>query len=123
MSKKKNISMTEIRLRKTRLEDDIDLLEQSFENRYTRTKKRFLGSFKPVEFIKKRPLQMVGAALIVGLAVSITRRKKSKNDNGSASSGSPAFTGILYDEMKRLAARKAASYMTEWIDQRISSDK
>jgi len=115
--------MADIRLRKTRLQDDLDLLEQSFENRFSKAKKSMLGSVQPVEFIKKRPLQMFGAALVVGLALSLTRRKKSKSSDTESSMRSPAFTGILYDEMKRIAARRAASYMSEWIDQKITSDK
>ncbi|MCC5941678.1 MAG: hypothetical protein JJU37_09065 [Balneolaceae bacterium] len=116
--------MADIRLRKTRLQDDLDLLEQSFENRFSKAKKSMLGSVQPVEFIKKRPLQVFSAALILGLAISITRRnKKNKSEGGGSISRSPAFTGILYDEMKRIAARRAASYMSEWVDQKISSGK
>lgn len=117
--------MAEIRLRKTRLQDDLDLLEQSFENRYSKFQNSALGSFKPVQFIKKRPLQVVGTVLFLGLAIGLTRRKKgsSGNDTVSYSRKSPSFTGIVYDEMKRIAARRAASYMSEWIDQKIASDK
>ncbi len=117
--------MAEIRLRKTRLQDDLDLLEQSFENRYSKFQNSALGSLKPVEFIKKRPLQVVGTVLFLGLAFSFTRRKKgsSGNDTAGYSKKSPSFTGIVYDEMKRIAARRAASYMSEWIDQKITSDK
>lgn len=114
-------------MRKTRLKDDLDLLEQSFEKRYSKFQINALGSFKPVEFIRKRPLQVVGAVLFLGLAISFTRRKKGSSGNGndtvSYSKKSPSFTGIVYDEMKRIAARRAASYMSEWIDQKITSDK
>lgn len=122
MSKEK-MSMIDIRRRKTRLKDDLELLEGSFENRYRKAKKSLLGSFKPVETIKKRPFQSIGVAVILGLAAGLSSKKKAAS-NGQENSGTvpsrPGFTGLLFDEVKRLAARRAASYISEVIDERMT---
>lgn len=122
LSKKKNISMADIRLRKTRLQDDLDLLEKSFENRFKKAKKSVIGSIKPADYIKKRPLQSLGVAVIIGFAIGISRQKSKKSGGqDSTANRGIGFTGILFNEMKRIAARRAASYMTDLIDQKLSS--
>lgn len=119
----------DIRKRKTRLKDDLELLEGSFEQRLNKVKSNVFGSFQPATIIKKKPLKAVGIALIAGIALGISRgRKKSGSSddetNGSSSaksvSKSPGFTGILYDEVKRIAARKTAAYLSDFVDQKLS---
>lgn len=117
--------MADFRKRKIRLQDDLELLEGSFENRYTKAKKSLLGSFKPVETIKKRPLQAVAlsvaAGVVLGLSSKKKRKKRSRSENysDSSSSRSVGFTSLLIDEVKRIAAQRAASYISEMMDKKL----
>lgn len=123
---KERLSMADFRKRKTRLQDDLELLEGSFENRYNKAKKSLFGSFKPVETIKKRPLQAVAlsvaAGVIFGLSSKRKRDKKISAEDHSerSSSGSAGFASLLFDEVKRIAARRAASYISEIMDQKLT---
>lgn len=125
MSKEK-LSMSDFRKRKTRLQDDLELLEGSFENRFKKAKKNVLGSFNPVESIKKRPFRAltlsVAAGIVIGLSGKKKRKKRTSSETESEnySPGSPGFTSMLFDEVKRIAAQRAASYISEMMDQKLS---
>jgi|GEM_PF-969459 len=124
MSKEK-LSMADFRKRKIRLQDDLELLEGSFENRFKKARKSLLGSFKPVETIKKRPLQTVALSVAAGVVLGLSSKKRTKKRSGSgnnsehSSSRSVSFTSLLYDEVKRIAAQRAASYISEMMDKKL----
>jgi hypothetical protein len=124
---KSKLSMADFRKRKVRLQDDLDLLEGSLENRFSKAKKSLLGSFNPVETIKKRPLQAVALSVVAGVVLGLSGKKKRKRpkDTGdyieSSSSGSTGFTSLLLDEVKRIAARRAASYISEIMDEKLTN--
>lgn len=125
MSREK-LSMSEFRKRKTRLQDDLELLEGSFENRFNKAKKSILGSFNPAQTIRKRPFQAVALSVAAGIVIGLSGKKKRRGDTakGASSSESPGgsvgFTSLLLDEVKRIAARRAASYISEVLDQKLS---
>lgn len=116
--------MIDIRVRKKQLKDDLDLLEDGFQNRYSKAKGNFLGAMKPLEIVKKNPVKAVGVAFVAGLAAGLAKPKRSsnKNDSSGTSSSGSGFTSLMFDELKRLAARRTAQYVTELIDNKITSD-
>jgi ElaB/YqjD/DUF883 family membrane-anchored ribosome-binding protein len=122
--KNNKLTMSDIRLRKKKLQDDLDLLEGSFENRITRIRKNIMGAFEPVEYIKRNPFKSVGVAVIAGIALGLSGRKKGGDDEGGRSATNKLiFSTLLLDELKRLAAQRAASYVSDLIDQRMNSTK
>ncbi len=122
-------TMKEIRFRKKKLKDDLELLEGNFEKRVHDIRERILGPFRPVLFIKKKPMYAMGIAVAAGIALGFINKggKKKKNMDQqevySSSESSPGFTGILFDEIKRIAARRAASYVSDFVDQKFSEKK
>lgn len=120
--------MADIRARKKKLKSDLDLLENDFQGRISKAKGNILGSLQPLTMVKKNPVKAVGSAVLLGLAVGLAvpkRSSKSKNKSSSDSSApsGPGFSSLLFDEMKRIAARKAAYYVSDLIDKNISSDQ
>lgn len=117
--------MADIRRRKKKLEDDLELLEDDFENRITRAQKRVLGPLQPIEYIKKNPFKAVGTSVIVGVALGIMGNNKSSDLDGTDSSNvhKERLFDLLFSEVKRVAARKAASYLSDLIDQKISREQ
>ena len=116
--------MSDIIQQKNRLKDDLELLEGSFENRITSLKNNIFGSIKPVSLIRKKPFHAIGLALFTGVALGLARKKKgSSSGNSDSSSSRLKFTGLLLDEVKRIAARRAADYISEFVEQKMSQDK
>lgn len=117
--------MADIRRRKKKLQDDLELLEDDFEDRISRAQKKFLGPFQPIEYIKKNPFKAVGASVIAGMALGLMGDNKSSEDDGVASSNvnKEKLFDLLFSEVKRVAARKAATYLSDLIDEKILRDK
>src|SRR5690625_6346828 len=79
MSNNKGMTMADIRLRKQQLKDDLDVLEDNFEERIRSARTNILKSVNLYEPIRKKPLRVVGMAIAAGLIVGLSRRKKTRN--------------------------------------------
>lgn len=116
--------MADIRKRKKKLEDDLELLEDNFENRISGVQKKVLGTLKPIETIKRNPFKAVGTSLLVGLAIGMMGNEKSSGDGeNSQHHHKEKLLNLLLHEVKRVAARKAATFLSDFIDEKISKGK
>ena len=123
MEKKKNrnISMSELRARKKKLQQELEDLEDDIEGRFSGVQKKILGNIDPISIIKKNPLKSVGTSVLFGLAIGMIGRK---NKEGiSDKSGRGEFTDQFLSEMKRVAAKKVAHYLSELINRQVSGDE
>ncbi len=118
--------MADIKFRKKKLKDDIDLLESGFKNRAEKVQSYIPITINPTESIRKHPFRAVGIAIVSGLAFGLISKKKrsrsekeESNDNSNNDSG---FTSLLMYELKRLAASRAVSYISDAIDQRSNNN-
>lgn len=118
--------MADVKLRKKKLQDDLELLEQGFQSRVTRIRSGVPGAMIPFSFIREKPIAAVGVALIAGLAAGLLTGKKSRVKRESTRSVPEidiGFSSILIGELKKLAARRAAGYLSELLEQKISEKK
>jgi hypothetical protein len=126
-NKKRITNMNDVRIRKKKLKDDLELLEGNFEKRIHSTRKRIFGPLQPVSFIKNQPFFSVGIAIAAGFMLGLAKKGGSQTEKQppekSSGKDTPDFTGILFDEMKRIAARRAASYISDFVDQKLSENK
>jgi len=121
LSKNRTISMADIKRRKKKLEDDLELLEGDFEHRISSAQKKVLGPLKPIDYIKKHPFKAVGTSVVVGIAFGLIGSGKSSNSTGTeGAKHKEKLFELLFNEVKRVAARKAATYISEMIDEKIS---
>lgn len=116
--------MADIRRRKKKLEDDLELLEDDFENRISKAQKKVLGPLQPIEYIKKNPFKAVGTSVIVGMALGLIGNHSSTDSEEEVSTNihKERMFDLLFSELKRVAARKAASYLSDLIDEKISRE-
>lgn len=111
-----DLSMKEIKARKEQLDREIDEIEQRLESRMNKVQRTVLGTLKPLSTIRDNPFKAVGTAVLVGFILGLPRRKKSAP--GIAKS---RFHSLLFDELKRIAARKAVEYTSDFMDEKIAS--
>lgn len=123
MSNNKDISMTDIRRRKKKLEDDLEQLEGNFEHRISGVQNKVLGTLEPLEYIKKNPFKSVGASILIGFAIGKFGVDKSSGEGESDHYHQEKLFNLLFNEIKRVAARKTATYLSEFIDKKISKPK
>lgn len=116
--------MAEIRRRKKKLEDDLELLEGNFENRISTVQKKVLGTLKPLKMIKKNPLKAVGSSVLIGFAIGMMGdNRASSNEDSSGHLQKEKLVNLFFNEVKRIAARKAGMYLSDFVDQKISKRK
>ncbi len=117
--------MSEIRQRKEKLREEIKELEAGFEKRITTTKGIVSNTIQPANYIRKNPLKSVGTAVAAGFVFGLLKRKRrgGREKTGKRSNVSSGFTSILMNELKHIAAQKAMVYLSELIDQQLSSRK
>lgn len=123
LSKNNNISMADIRKRKKKLEDDLELLEGNIENRISGVQKKVLGTLEPIETIKRNPFKSVGTSIVIGFVLGMLGDKRSPGESEGSNPHQEKLANLLFSEIKRAAARKAATYLSEFIDEKISKRK
>lgn len=123
LDQKTKLSMREIRQKKKRLKDDLDLLESGFENRISKISNFLPGNIHPVKTIQKYPLKSVGLALLFGAVSGILTGSgnKRKSETQSESSGKDGFPSLVFNELKRVAAFRAASYISDLLETKMAS--
>lgn len=132
MSDKERLNMAGIRLKKQQLHDDLEVLEDSFEDRIKSVKSNILKSVNLSVPIKENPVKAVGIAIAAGLIYGLSRPKKRKRrvrsddpgrmeyeDPGSMNMPSIGLRTLMMDEIKRMAARRAALYISDMMDKKI----
>lgn len=115
--------MADIKKRKKKLKDDLELLEDDFEDRITNVQKKVADSLAIVSAIKKNPLKAVGTSVIIGLAIGLIGNDKSGKEKAeSGHLDKDRMTNLLFNEIKRVVARKAGTYLSEFIDSKVKDD-
>lgn len=118
--------MGDVRIRKQKLKDDLELLESGFENRISKVS-NILPDISPASAIKKHPLKSVGIAMMAGMALGLLSKKSHKNRTGeryhSGSNENNGFTSLIFSELKRVAAMRAASYISEMVEKKMKGDE
>tara|TARA_R100001143_G_C3361367_1_gene137169 strand:- start:115671 stop:116033 length:363 start_codon:yes stop_codon:yes gene_type:complete len=120
------MTMADIKFRKKKLKDDIDMLESGFINRAEKVQSYIPITINPSDSIRKHPFRSVGIAIASGLALGLlSKKKRSRKDKygtNYVTNDQSGFTSLLMYELKRLAANKAVSYVSDLIDQRVEKE-
>lgn len=118
--------MAEIKFRKKKLKDDIDLLESGFKNRAEKVQSYIPVTIHPIDSIRKHPFRAMGIAIASGLVISLNSSKKrsrsEKEGTSSESNNDTGFTSLFIYELKRLAASRAVSYISDIIDEKVDKN-
>jgi len=124
LSKNKH-SVKEIQLRKQKLQQEIDLIEQKYTNKATKVSKGFQNTLKPIRTIRNNPLKSLGISIAIGFVLGLSGRSKrtstkSQSDDGKQSgNGDSGFSSLLMNELKRMAAKRAMMYISDIVDRKV----
>lgn len=118
--------MAEIKFRKKKLKDDITMLESGFKHRAEKVQSYIPVSINPIDTIRKHPFRALSIAiasgLVLGLSSSKKRSKNEKEETGHSSKSDAGLTSLFIYELKRLAASRAVSYISDVIDQKVDKN-
>jgi len=124
LSKNKH-SVKEIQLRKQKLQQEIDLIEQKYSNKATKVSQGIQNTLKPIQTIRNNPLRSLGISIAIGVVLGLSGRSKrtsskSQSDDGERSgNGDSGFSSLLMNELKRMAAKRAMMYISDIVDRKV----
>lgn len=114
--------------KKQELQTELEQIQLELDNSLNRVRSDVSSSLDPVQFIKKYPWPVIGVSFLVGFLVSggaKNGRKESTSAEGHSTSNNRSsekiFRPLLFKELKRLAARRAASLATGYLEDIIQS--
>ena len=127
MSKAKSHDYDNIQLRKQKLQEEIDSIEEKYSRQAKKINTSIQSTLKPVETIKNYPITSLGISLAVGFVVGFSgKRKKRKpasttsaSESTSRKSDKEGFSSILVGELKRMAAKRAMYFISDWVDKKV----
>ena len=121
MSKKNDITLKEFIQRKNRIEAELNQIQNNLDNSVTRVRDSVLHSVIPADKIRKKPFKSIGIAVLIGFVVGLPKfRGNKKRKDGAGSNHGLGVTNLMVDEIKRLAAQKAAGYIMDMVDAKFS---
>lgn len=124
MSKNKH-QVKEIQLRKQKLQQEIDLIEEKYSSKATKVSKGIQNTLKPIQTIRDNPLKSLGISIAIGVVLGLSGRSKrtsskSRSDSGDSSGkGDSGFSSLLMNELKRMAAKRAMMYISDIVDRKV----
>ncbi len=113
MSKDK---MDKLEQKKKELEAELDKIQGELDNSLDRMRTDVSDSLDPVGFIKRHPIEVVGASVLIGFLAGHSGSRKGDKSGSSSELGS-----ALWYELKRIATKKgialAADYLENFLGQ------
>jgi ElaB/YqjD/DUF883 family membrane-anchored ribosome-binding protein len=116
-----NKSLKEFIRKRNQIEIELNQLQNDLGQSVTSMKDSIIDNIIPTDRIRKKPFKAVGIAALAGFVLGLKKIKKKKS--GSKERGinqDPGVTHLMFDEIKRMAAQKAARVVMDIIDRKIS---
>lgn len=104
--------LDELQKRKRQLEEELQSIQDELDNSIIKVRNDLGSRLDPKTFIKKYPLPIVGASVLLGFLVGHKRR--TNGTNSTSSKGELSKT--LLAEFKKIATRKALSFATDYME-------
>ncbi len=102
----------ELQKRKQQLEEELANIQDELDDSIIKVRDDLGSQLDPKTFIRKYPLPIVGASVLLGFLVGHKRRNNSTNSISSKSE----LSKTLLTEFKKIATRKALSFATDYLE-------
>lgn len=117
MSKEK---IDELEKKKRELEEELERIQHVLDDSIIRVRKDLSTQLNPKNVVRKYPLPVVGATVVLGFLLGHSKRDESESKK---SSGNGEISSTLLSELKKLATRKAVSFATGYLENVINEKK
>lgn len=108
--------LSEIEQKKKELELELSRIQTDLDQSIDEVKDEVVQSMDPKEIIRKHPLPVVGASMLVGFLLG----SKSKRGSSSAkSSGDDSMGSAIGYELKRALMKKGVGLLLDFLDGKV----
>lgn len=115
-----DVTVSKLEKKKRQLEEELSKIQNGIDKSIDDVKEGVSTSMEPRNLIKKYPLPLVGASVLVGFLLgkerkspASVRNSKSRNETGSA----------ISKELKRMLAKKGLSLLMDYLDDKVAELK
>lgn len=105
--------------KKKQLKAELEYIQNELDDSIDGVRSDVSSKLDPVEFIKKHPIEVVGASVLVGFLAGHSG-KSTRHSNSSSEDG---ISSTLLYELKRFATKKAISFATDYFEKFLSEKK
>lgn len=112
--------LSQIEKKKKELEEELSRIQNGLDKSIGEVKEGVSSNMEPANLIKKYPLPIVGASLIVGFLLG---RERKKSSLVSRSDDNRFSDHAISREVKRMLAKKGLSLFLDYLDNKLASLK
>lgn len=105
--------------KKRELEAELNDIQNELDDSIDQVRHEVSDKLDPKSFIRKHPLPVVGGAVLVGFLLGHEDEGSTKSTSTSGSSSDHKITNTLLYELKRLATKKALSFVTDFMEKKF----
>lgn len=116
------VKLSEIEKKKKELEQELANIQNGLDRSIDEVKEGVSTSMAPKNLIKKYPLPIVGASVLVGFLLGRERKYSSGSASKSYNRQSDAGSAIS-KEIKRMLAKKGLNLLMDYLDNKVAALK
>lgn len=106
--------------KKQELKAELENIQNELDESFDGVRSDVSSKLDPVEFIKKHPIEVVGASILVGFLAGHSGKESADSHRSSTEDG---ISSTLLYELKRLATKKALSFASEYVEKFLTEKK
>ncbi|WP_421774462.1 hypothetical protein [Gracilimonas sp.] len=114
--------LSDLEKKKKELEQELANIQNGLDKSIDEVKEGVSTSIAPRNLVKKYPLPIVGASVVVGFLLGSSRKNSSSSSSKTYSSRSQSDSAIS-KEIKRMLAKKGLSLVLDYIDNKVAALK
>lgn len=114
--------LSNLEKKKKELEQELANIQNGLDKSIDEVKDEVSASIAPKNLIKKYPLPIVGASIVVGFLLG-SKRKSSSHSSSKTYNGRGQSDSAISKEIKRIIAKKGLSLVLDYIDNKVAALK
>ncbi|MCP9292912.1 MULTISPECIES: hypothetical protein [Gracilimonas] len=114
--------LSDLEKKKKELEQELANIQNGLDKSIDEVKEGVSTGLAPKNLIKKYPLPIVGASVVVGFLLGSNRKNSSSSSSKAYGSRSQSDSAIS-KEIKRMLAKKGLSLVLDYIDNKVAALK
>lgn len=111
--------LSDLEKKKKELEQELANIQNGLDKSIDEVKEGVSTSLAPKNLIKKYPLPLVGASVMLGFLLG-SNRKNSSSASSKAYRGRSESDSAISKEIKRMLAKKGLSLVLDYIDNKVA---
>lgn len=115
--------LSNLEKKKKELEQELANIQNGLDKSIDEVKEEVSTSIAPKNLIKKYPLPIVGASIVVGFLLGSNRKKSSSVSSNKVYSNRIKSDSAISKEIKRILTKKGLSLVLDYIDNKVAALK